>query len=138
MSTTFVANTTLFVEHCSQCGLTFAMPESLERELRQNHKIFYCPVGHGMHYPGESDLERECRHRQEIQNRLTNELSYHDQTRAQLRDTERSRNAYKGAVTRIKNRVASGVCPCCKRTFKQLAAHMKTKHPTWNKSEALA
>jgi hypothetical protein len=25
--------------------------------------------------------------------------------------------------------VAAGVCPCCKRTVKQLAAHMKEKHP---------
>ncbi len=138
MSTTFIANTTLFVEQCSKCGVTFAMPENLEAKLRKNHGAFYCPVGHSLWYPSESDLERECRLRQETQNRLTHELSYHDQTRARLRDTERSRNAHKGAATRIKNRVAAGVCPCCKRTFKRLAGHMKTKHPNWNKDEAPA
>ena len=30
-----------------------------------------------------------------------------------------------------KNRVAASVCPCCKKTFKQLAAHMKNKHPNY-------
>ena len=37
----------------------------------------------------------------------------------------------KGQVTRIKKRVANGVCPCCNRTFKDLAAHMSTQHPDY-------
>jgi hypothetical protein len=48
------------------------------------------------------------------------------------RDTaERRRRAEKAAKTKIKNRVAKGVCPCCNRTFQNLADHMKSKHPDY-------
>lgn len=30
---------------------------------------------------------------------------------------------------RLRRRTAAGVCPCCNRSFVQLARHMKTKHP---------
>lgn len=29
---------------------------------------------------------------------------------------------------KIEKRVANGVCPCCNRTFEDLARHMSTKH----------
>ncbi len=29
---------------------------------------------------------------------------------------------------RLMRRVSAGVCPCCNRTFSDLARHMKTKH----------
>ncbi len=32
---------------------------------------------------------------------------------------------------RTRKRVGSGVCPCCSRTFQQLARHMKAKHPAY-------
>jgi hypothetical protein len=44
----------------------------------------------------------------------------------------RSHAATKGHVTRKKRqleRVASGVCPCCNRSFVNLRRHMKTQHP---------
>ena len=44
---------------------------------------------------------------------------------------ERSAAAYKGHLTRVKRRVGNGVCPCCNRTFKNLADHMTTKHPDY-------
>lgn len=49
--------------------------------------------------------------------------------RAEASRAEHSRRAEKAAKTRIKNRIARGVCPCCKRTFQNLAAHMQTQHP---------
>jgi hypothetical protein len=42
---------------------------------------------------------------------------------------ERSASAYKGQATRIRNRVGAGVCPCCTRTFANLARHMAGQHP---------
>lgn len=32
---------------------------------------------------------------------------------------------------RLRKRASAGVCPCCNRTFSQLARHMQTKHPTF-------
>lgn len=42
----------------------------------------------------------------------------------------------KGLLTRMKNRVGNGVCPCCNRHFKNLQGHMKTKHPEFKDSES--
>jgi len=55
----------------------------------------------------------------------------HDQTRADRDHKEAQRRAEKAAKTRIKNRIGNGVCPCCNRTFKDLASHMKCKHPEY-------
>jgi hypothetical protein len=47
-------------------------------------------------------------------------------------DRERkSHAATKGHLTRTKKRAASGVCPCCRRSFKQLRRHMQNKHPVY-------
>lgn len=66
------------------------------------------------------------------------ERTAHDRTKAsrtearrERRDMERSRNAYKGQVTKVKNRVSKGVCPCCNRYFKNLHRHMENKHPDY-------
>ena len=49
--------------------------------------------------------------------------------RAEAKHQKNVARSQKAAKTRLKNRVASGVCPCCNRTFKQLAAHMSRQHP---------
>jgi hypothetical protein len=63
-------------------------------------------------------------------------------TQELLRAEERSHAATRGVVTRKKNeakklreRARAGVCPCCHRTFKQLAAHMANKHPDYAEQE---
>ncbi len=125
---------TLVVMRC-WCGIQHAVPEALrDLQLRQHHDgknslFIWCPLGH-QHKPAaktrvkqlEQDLDRKHR-------ALANEQSRHDQTREELRHTEASRRAEKGAKTKIKKRIAHGVCPCCHRTFANVAAHMKTQHP---------
>lgn len=128
--------TTFATETCCNCYIAFAVPIEYQRKLRRNHNWFYCPNGHKQYYSAESDLDEQKRLRRKAEQRQNREISRHDQTRTLLRETERSRNAHKGAATRIKNRVAAGVCPCCNRTFKQLAAHMKNKHPNYTKAPA--
>ncbi len=135
MNPVFVTTTLAPIE-CVQCRMTFGAPESFITERRRDHKTFHCPRGHTNYFPGESDLEEQKRLRKQAERERAREAKWHDQTRSKLRSAKKSRDAHKGQVTRIKNRVAAGVCPCCSRTFRQLARHMKTKHPTWNKSEA--
>jgi hypothetical protein len=43
--------------------------------------------------------------------------------------------AQKGQKTRIKNRIARGVCPCCNRSFADLGAHMQQKHPHFTEQD---
>ncbi len=112
------------------CGIQHAVPESLRRAQIKCHDenrdplYIICPLGH-KHQPG--GVSQADRLRQE----LASEQSQHDQTRAELRDTEARRRAQKSATTRITRRVSVGTCPCCHRTFKQLAQHMKNKHPNF-------
>jgi hypothetical protein len=50
-----------------------------------------------------------------------------------LVSAEHRLRATRGVVTKIKRRVAHGVCPCCQRTFKDLARHMEGQHPDYAK-----
>lgn len=40
----------------SGCG-TFWLDDDLERQLRRNHKTYYCPAGHPQYFPGKTDEE---------------------------------------------------------------------------------
>ena len=117
-------------ETCWVCGIQFAMPERWASKRSQNGKGFSCPAGCSLSY-GESEVSK-------LQERLA---SAQDQTDAQRKLTRHanartakeraSHSATKGHLTRNKKRVAAGVCPCCNRTFKALARHMKNKHPEY-------
>jgi hypothetical protein len=41
---------------------------------------------------------------------------------------KRSLDKERQATKRLKQRVAAGVCPCCNRTFTNLAEHMAGQH----------
>jgi hypothetical protein len=96
--------------------------------LQRSGEPFVCPSGHGNVYR-VTEADR-------LKNELAAAVAARDQWEAAYRDeqrsrkaTERSLTATRGQVTRIKNRVAHGVCPCCHRTFANVARHMAGKHP---------
>jgi hypothetical protein len=108
---------------CATCFVEFAIPESMERRRREDGKDFYCPNGHcNVFNSGKSKADK-----------LVEELSCARQRLAQktdeLREEAERRRKAETEVQSLKRRTAAGVCPCCSRTFKQLAAHMKSKHP---------
>lgn len=117
-------------ETCIVCGVFFAMTKETESVLRHTEATFYCPRGHGQVYrkgPSEADKLRQER------DRLKQAMAQKDDAIAALeieRDHERRRvSAARGQVTRLKNRAAAGVCPCCSRHFENLQRHMASKHP---------
>ena len=119
------AKTRLVAETCPACGCWHAMPEELYKRARcESDFEIYCPVGHRWHYTEglRGKLDKAKTDLRLAQARSTH---YYDQYKA----SERSNKALKGVVTRTKNRIGKGVCPCCNRYFKQLAEHIKTKHP---------
>ncbi len=118
--------TTYKVIDCFKCGALFALPEQVNDELVRSGRDFWCPNGHSQHYTESTVtlLKKEREKSARIQARL-------DQERAELAASERRASAARGQVTRIRNRIANGVCPCCNRTFVDLASHMKTKHPDY-------
>lgn len=117
---------------CSSCGVVFAVAASYENERRQDRKTFWCPNGHALRFNGRTKDEeiRELKQTIERRERALNDV------REQRDRASRSAQGYKIAASRargerdrIKTRVAAGVCPCCNRTFQQLARHMASKHP---------
>ena len=117
----------LVVHVCPMCQCVYAIPEDLhDRAGADSDVYFHCPNGHSLHYTEtlREKLDRQKRATEYAKNRA---ISWMDQCGA----AERSGRATKGHVTRLKKRVAAGVCPCCNRTFKDLARHMKSKHPDY-------
>lgn len=134
----------LITEECcyAGCGVLFAMTEEFVRERRKDHQWWYCPNGHRQHYSGDNEeeklrkqLDAERRQRQSAEQRVA--MWQDEYAEADARATrERNRaNGYKGHATRITKRAKAGVCPCCNRTFKQLAAHMASQHPQFTPLE---
>lgn len=115
---------TLVVTSC-WCGIRLAIPDNLHSYAR-NHRGYeiYCPLGHQFLY------------RETFEERLRRERQRHEATRQLLEQEERSHAATRGHLTRARKRAQAGVCPCCSRTFQNLARHMETKHPEF-KPEAL-
>lgn len=115
---------------CGECGISFAVPASLKRRWHNTGENWYCPNGHCMHFI-ESTVQKQAK---EIE-RLRKEKEWAEQGKAracrEAGHANRRASALKGVNTKIKKRIGNGVCPCCNRTFKNLAGHMKTKHPKY-------
>lgn len=113
------------------CGIAHAIPSDLNRWASQSDRnTVYCPLGHEwvVRDSVENKLKRERDRSSYLQSRVDQE-----QARA---DHEASRAAgYKGHLTRVKKRVGNGVCPCCNRSFVNLARHMAGQHPDYTDEE---
>jgi hypothetical protein len=119
VSATLNYTETLTVVHCT-CGIAFAIPAELDRQMHERGKSVHCPLGHSWHYT--KTLEAELA---DAKRRLS-------ATRELLQAEERSHASTRGHLTRARQRAKAGVCPCCHRTFENVARHMATKHPDWH------
>jgi protein-arginine kinase activator protein McsA len=102
---------------CANCGIYFMAPVFFLKKRREDHQSFYCPNGHGQHYPQKNEAELAKEKLTAVEERLQSALSRENELRRKYDSQQK--------------RLLAGVCPCCKRTFKQLAAHMKNKHPDY-------
>lgn len=135
MSITLTSNYEVVDPGC--CKVPFAMNLSQYRRARDTHSTWYCPnCGKPRRFSGESDLERAKRLAQDAEARLAAERARHDQTRAARDAANRRLIATKGVVTRTKNRISKGVCPCCNRHFANLHRHMSNQHPDYATAES--
>ncbi len=109
------ATITMVSEQCCNCGIIFSMPEAFRNQCKDdNTKYFYCPNGHSQHF-AQSTADK-------LQKQLDREKAEH------ARELERALEQ-KREVERQLKRIHKGTCPCCNRSFENLAKHMKTKHP---------
>jgi anthranilate/para-aminobenzoate synthase component I len=117
------------------CGAAIILPREIMQSYRDNHKFFYCYKGHDQHFAGESDKEKLKK--QLASQKKRTEWAQQEAKRAREceESAQRRAAAYKGVVTKTKKRIKNGVCPCCNRTFANLARHMKSKHPKYGKGK---
>jgi DNA-binding XRE family transcriptional regulator len=127
---TFSENIWFEVEHCSACGIAFAMTADFEKRRRNDHKTFYCPAGHALHYNGPSEAQK-----------LKQELERKEQmlaaAQARAATAENERKQITSAHKKMRERVMNGVCPCCNRTFQNLMQHMRSEHPDYSSIRTL-
>lgn len=122
---------------CCQCQEEFWLTDETHAVLQRSSQGFHCPWGHSLVFPAgksESDklrdqLAEERRQRQRAEQRVAMEADGRREAEEQAKHERRRANGYKGHATRITKRAKAGICPCCNRTFAQLARHMATKHP---------
>jgi len=113
---------------CAACGIVFGISPSYEAILRRSGKDFYCPNGHSLSF-GESEADKLRRERDRLKQQASRLLDAASEQR-EIANLERRRAAAaRGQVTKLKKRAAAGVCPCCNRTFSDLARHMAGQHP---------
>ena len=106
------------------CSAVFAVPVSTYERWRRTQENWWCPNGHCRCYGGETDLQR-------VERQLAAERAAHESTRKARDRANRRVYAARGQITKIRNRVGNGVCPCCNRFFAKLHMHMATKHPNY-------
>lgn len=108
---------------CGKCGCFFQVSEKFNSDKRASKDIFYCPNGHRRAYV-ESEADKLRRER----DRLTQRLAQKDD---EIKELENRRRSAVGQITRMRNRIGRGVCPCCNRSFADLRRHIESKHPTF-------
>lgn len=134
MSTfTEVITETFRIVSCYTCSLRFGITSELYRRVVTNAVgSVYCPACGSMTCWRESEDQKRIK---QLEQKLQWEAQNAATQKAARVKAEASLVATKGVVTKLSKRVSAGVCPCCNRTFKQLAQHMENKHPAFVKEQ---
>lgn len=109
------------VVHTCWCGMAHAIPRALSNTADREGKTVYCPLGHSW-VTKDSDHDR-------LKQKLASQTAQLDQQRARADAAEAKAAKLAADALRAKKRASAGVCPCCNRTFQNVARHMKTQHP---------
>lgn len=122
---------TFNIVSCYSCTARFAIPSELYRRVVTNHSgSVHCPAcGALTCWPAETEDQKRIK---QLESKLNWDM---EECARQKRNQEAAEASLRGVVTRIKRRIGSGICPCCKRSFKQLSQHMAHKHPDYTTKE---
>lgn len=114
----FTETVTMVCLHCADCNMLFAITADYKYRLTESHETFYCPKGHHNYFSGKNETQQLQEQLREKERQLIHAANNNLQKEQEIKK-----------ITRQLKRVKKGVCPCCNRTFGDLARHMKTKHP---------
>jgi hypothetical protein len=118
------------LRECISCGVLHAMPAVLTDRDRETGGYRYCPNGHQQGWPKEESEETKIRRERD---RLKQDAARLNEEMVAARNEafQQRERAIKSeaAAKRMKKRASAGSCPCCQRTFSNMAEHMKHQHP---------
>lgn len=127
-----------FIGPCYHCKTDMWLPRALYEAAKHSTSIsFYCAYGHGQIFAkGETELDKMRRER----DRLAQQIAMKDDLiagqKAVADKAIRELAATKAASIKARKRSAAGTCPCCNRTFRQMALHIKNQHPNFRAEQA--
>ncbi len=113
---------------CCNCGAYFGIERGRYDRLLSHGGTFHCTNGHPQSFT-ETELTKAKRERDRLRQQLAERDDDLRKKEAQLKSAKTQVKNAKGTIVGLQTRAKHGVCPCCHRTFKQLAAHMQNKHP---------
>lgn len=113
---------------CWKCDIVYGMPETFQASRQRDGEGFFCPSGHEAAYK-ETEADKLRRERDKLTQRLAQKDDEIARQRNMRATAERQAAAARGQITKIKKRSSAGTCPCCSRTFSNMAEHMKHQHP---------
>jgi hypothetical protein len=128
-----------FVVCChAGCGVTFGMPQRMSDDRRKDHQLFYCPNGHSQHFNTKSEaelLKDKVAQLEKDKQSLIKKREWADESaRKATHDAKTARSHAKRAITisrKLRQRLKTGLCPCCEVKFDNLEAHMSEVHPKY-------
>lgn len=107
---------------CGVCGVRHLMPTTKRETCAKEgpSRSWFCPNGHERVYR-ESEADKV---RRELNNARQQIARAEDEAREATARATKAENAKK----RLEKRINAGLCPCCNRSFQNLARHMASKH----------
>lgn len=113
-------STDLVAVSCGVCSVWFGIPRPMYDARQSDGGGFYCPNGDRV---GWSETDADRLRRAEAKSR-----HLADQLQASEAEAERTRRV----LAKERHRFASGVCPCCNRSFSNVRRHMESQHPDYD------
>lgn len=121
----------------NNCGVLYGLSSSYIDQRRNDHDVWSCPNGHTLHFAQKNELEEA---KAQLRRAKEDAAWYAERAEAARRSAEaarRSAAATRGHLTRLRNKIALGICPCCRRNFGNVAAHMQGQHADWLEAKGI-
>ena len=122
---------------CPSCGFIYSCTVAFFDRRRADGQSWSIPCGHTASYH-ETEATKAQKKAEKLAAELADAKAWSERQAVWLRNAreetkakERQLAAAKGQQTKLKKRIANGVCPCCNRTFSELQRHMKRQHPEY-------
>lgn len=123
MSAALAFSMRLETDECCNCGIAWAWPVEMRERRIKDGKTFWCPMGHGQSFTDDENTR--------LKKQLEAEKARHQASLARLNQAHATLADERKKAASLRKRAVAGACPCCKRSFVNMARHMKTKHPDY-------